>query len=212
MPEIELFKAWVNERSPKPSAAYLKAAISLVSNPEIIKDSASIENWLNHNSLPLPRARHALKLVLQWAASINLPSTTMPPIKARPLFSMHQLELLEKRSTQTINRRQHFVMALLYSYTDIPPGRMPMLLVSHVRLTVPYRVLLDGTSYPIKEEALAPLKSWIALRSKLARYEKERRFYCKTEAWAKSHYLFPNHRGFPSDRSSIRKLLQSASF
>lgn len=211
MTSVELFKTWVNKRSPKPSVTYINAGISLVSNFEIIKDSSLIEKWIKESSLPHSRARHALKLVLQWAASMNIPCSIMPEIKARPLFSVQQLALLEKRSNQTINRRQHFVMALLYSCTSIPPGRIPMIVTSHVKLKGSLHVLLDGISYPIKKEAIAPLKSWITLRLKLAQYEKECRFYCKTEAWAKSEYLFPNHQGLMADRSCILKLLRSMS-
>lgn len=211
MREIELFKAWVHERSPKPSVTYLNAAFSLVSDLEIIKDAELVEKWLRESLLPQSRARHALKLVLQWAASMNLPTTIMPALKVRPLFSDQQLKLLEHRSSQTINRRQHFVMALLYSCTDIPPGRMPMLLTSDLQISLPFRILLDGIFYHIKEKAISPLKSWIALKSKLALYGTKRRFYCKTEAWAESPYLFPNHKGLPADRSSIRKLLRSTS-
>ena len=91
MISIEFFKTWANERLPKPSVTYINAGISLVSNLEIIKDSLLIEKWIQESSLPPSRARHALKLVLQWAASMNIPCSIMPAIKARPLFSVQQL-------------------------------------------------------------------------------------------------------------------------
>ena len=211
---ITEYSDWLNQSHPKSRAHYVSFLRSLQrffgGSNEI--SAGRINEWVESASdAPARRtARKCLRKYVAWVAASKGVTVVIPALEIQaPAHGIpdDKWAAIAARKAGPIHHRQLYIMALLHRTTALPASGIGQLLLEGVKLkdSAP-SLLYKGTDYPIGDEALQALTSWLLIRERLATSPDDARLHRKSTAWAKSPYLFPKADGSPSPYTVIWKM------
>jgi len=211
---ITEYSAWLNQSHPKSRAHYLSFLRSLQrffgGSNEIPTDR--IDEWVeSFGDAPARRtAKKCLRKYLAWVTGSKGVAVIIAaleiPAPARGIPDDRWAEIAARKAGP-IHHRQLYIMALLHRTTALPASGIGQLLLEGVKIkdSAP-SLLYKGTVYQIADEAIQALTSWLVIRERLASSPEDARLHRKSDAWARSPYLFPKADGSPSPYTVIWKM------